>query len=348
MKLKTVLDILKEISYLRSLLKRYGASLENGRYHLFDSFRAMSLSGSKSKAEVYFGSAKSTPKKKRIAKVLNKIGYFKNNAKTTAEYEAFYSANNYDKLREIKLFSFKRGKILTLCTSGHEADKQLQQYLTFSTAYNMPKVEKKDKYQNSFEISMIEVNPIPSDLDALKTILECTTRFNLSTDNLKRKTAKSLIEFSYKNQEINDLLNSIAKKISPSLLEYEIPLCIQHGDLSKDNLMYGRADERLGFWWIDWEHVGERIFLYDLFFYIINSVMYFDDKAFNCYMNGDLDDALKSAFLHFGVSFSLANKKDWLLIFMIVFLKERVCDFSRIEALRMYCKFVEEHFGEEK
>lgn len=143
MKLKTVIDIIQEISYLHSILKRYGGSLEKGRYHLFNSFCAMSLQESKDKAAIYFGKAKSSSGKTRAAGVLNKIGYFKNNRRTTAEYEAFYSANNFDKIREIKLFSFKRGKILTLCTSGFEAEKQFEQFNRFSSVYNMPSVEKK-------------------------------------------------------------------------------------------------------------------------------------------------------------------------------------------------------------
>ena len=348
MKLKAVADIIREISYLRSIIKRYGGSLENGRYHLFDSFRAMSVIESGERAFAYFGRAKAGPKKVRVARALNKIGYFKNKTKTTAEYEALYSANNYDKVREVKLFSFKRGKILTLCTGQSEAEKQLSQYEALSHAYDMPRVEKKERYENSFEISMIDLKPIPSDLDALKTILECTVKFNPSTENLDRTPAKKLIEFSYENGETNTMLKSIAERIDPSVLEREIPLCMQHGDLSKDNLMYGTADEKTGFWWIDWEHAEERVFFYDLFFYIINSAIYYDTKAFDCYIKGEADDALKKAFAHFGLQYSPENKKDWLFVFMIVFLKERVCDLGRTEALKTYCRFIQERFGERK
>lgn len=347
-KIKAMVDIINQISYLRSILKRYGGSLENGRYQLFNNFRAMSLIDFKDKAAVYFGREKSTPKKMAIARALNKIGYYQNKGKTTAEYQAVYSANNFDKVREIKLFSFKKRKILTLCTSPTEAEKQILQYNTLSHAYNMPKVEKKDRYPDSFEISMIDVKSIPSDFDALKTILDCTVKFNPSTVDLNKKPVKELIHFSYENQEMNAMLKSIADKIDPAVLECELPLCIQHGDLSKDNLIYGEADGRTDFWWIDWEHVEERVFFYDFFFYIINSAIYFDTKAFECYINGDLDDALKSAFEYFGLSFSPENKKDWLLAYMVVFLKERICDLGCTEALIMYHRFVEQHFGERK
>lgn len=345
----TLLSVLKEITYLRSIIKCYGGSLEQGRYHLFDNFRSMCLVGSKDKAAIYFDREKSTPKKVSIVKKLNKLGYYKNsNKKTTAEYEAFYSANNFDRIREVKLFSFKRGKILTLCTSQNEAEKQLSQYNTFSSAYNMPKVAGKDRYPNSFEISMIDIKPLPNDLEALSTILDCTEKYNPSIDGLERKSAKELIDFSYENQEMNSLLKLIADKINPNVLEYEIPLCMQHGDISKDNLIYGEADGKTGFWWIDWEHVDKRTFFYDFFFYIINSAMYFDTKSLDCYMNGDADNVLQKTFSHFGLEFTPESRKDWLLVFMIEFLKERVCDFGRVEALKKYCEFVEEHFGEIK
>ena len=179
MKLRSVLDILKETAYLRSIIKRYGDSLVQGRYYLFDSFRAMSVTEAIPQASVYFERGKSSPRKASIAKKLNRLGYYKNtNKNTTAEYEAFYSANNFDKIREVKLFSFERRKILTLCISHSKAEDQLQQYEALSLSYNMPRMERKNRYQNSFEISMVDIKPLPSDKKALETILDCTIRHN--------------------------------------------------------------------------------------------------------------------------------------------------------------------------
>jgi hypothetical protein len=159
-------------------------------------------------------------------------------------------------------------------------------------------------------------------------------------EELKKKSVRELISFSYGDGEMDRLLAELASQISESALNTELPLCVQHGDLSKDNLMYGESDGKVDFWWIDWEHAGERVFFYDYFFYIINSAMFFDTKAYMCYASGDADKALGSFFARFGVEFAPEKKRDYFLIFAIVFLKERVCDRGFIEAMRKYCDFI--------
>ncbi len=341
MKIRSVINLAKEIFYLRSLITRYGDSLARGRYWLFDNFRSLALDEQRADAVAFWGNGGSSENRKRIIKWLNLSGCFCNHKKnTTAEYEAIYSANNYDKVREIKLFSFKKKKILTVCTSETEAKAQLKLYNELSLAFCMPKVVKSGKYPGALEVSMVDKRPFPGDSDALNAILRSVENFQISTGSLKRETVKNLIAYSYEDAEIQTILRSIVDSISPAVLHCQIPLCVQHGDLSKDNLIYGEAEGKIDFWWIDWEHMGERPFFYDYFFYIVNSAVYFDTKALDYYMSEAADVALVQSFSHFGFDFSPKNKKDYLLIFMIVFLKERVCAYGRIEAMRMYQNFI--------
>lgn len=55
-----------------------------------------------------------------------------------------------------------------------------------------------------------------------------------------------------------------------------------------------------------------------------------------------MDDVLSTLFSHFGLDYSSKYRKDYFLIFAIVFLKERVCDNNQISALREYYKFLED------
>ena len=345
MKIKGVVEIIKEIRYLRSIIKKYGDSLARGKYYLFDSFRALSLNSleSKAAADAYFGRAKSTNRKRQVAKVLNKYGFFCNRSKaSTSEYEALYSANNFDKKREVKLFSFKNKKILTLCTSKEEFEKQILNYNVLKYAYNMPRVEAQSKYPDSYEISMVCLEALPGDKEALNNIVDSTLAFNPDSSKLSRVRVEELLDFTYGDVGIQDSLKSISSKISGDFLKTEIPLCLQHGDLSKDNLIYGESDGKTSFWWIDWEHIENRPFFYDYFFYITNSAVYFDKKALCCYMSGDCDSMLVEFFSHFGLQYKKESKVDYLLVFFTVFLKERVCAFERKTALEMYCRFINE------
>jgi len=346
MKIRSAWNILREIRYMRSVIKCYSDRLAAGKYIVLDGFRAMALNDEETLrcARYYFTKPGVNHRMASIAARLNKSGYYVNkNKKSNAEYEAVYTANNYDKDREIKLFSFKRNKILTVCTSSNEMEKQIAQYESFGSAYSMPGVKKSESYPNSFEISMIALETFPGDYAALHTISRSTVGFNPEPDGLKREKAEALIKHSYDSEEIISLLNTLSSQIDESVLKLEIPLCIQHGDLSKDNLLYGNVDGKSDFWWIDWEHAGERAFFYDYFFYIINSALYYDTKSYDLYMSGGVDENLKNFFLHFGLTFEPEKRRDYFILFAIVFLKERVCDFGRVAALKTYCEFIETH-----
>lgn len=349
MKVKTVLSLLKQIKYLKSVIRHCGGSLVSGKYILFDGFRSMALDDSEilECAKKYFNKPGIDSNKAKCAALLNKISYFKNrNRNSTAEFEAFYTSNNYDKIREIKLFSFKRNKILTICTGSEEFEKQFYQYNTFGKYYNMPRICKVNKYPNSFEISMVNLITSPNESESLKTIVESTINAKgLNYDKCDFIHGYDLINVTYEDNRINDILQKIINKIDQNLLKLSIPVCIQHGDLSKDNLIYGNSEGKIQYWFIDWEHAEKRLFFYDYFFYIVNSAMYYNDDALQYYMNGYGDIVLKQFFECFGLSFHPEHRNDYFLLFMLSFLKERICDKGNIIALNKYYDFINTTLG---
>ena len=348
MRIKTILDLFGEARYMRSIIKRYGDSLARGKYYMFSNFRSMSLDKPEVRAVAnkYFIKGKIPARTAKVANALNKSGYFRNkNKNSTEEYVALYSANNYDKVREIKLFSFDSQKILTICVSNADMQKQLDEYRLFGISYSMPSVRKSDKYPNALEISMVELNAFPGDVNALSAIAVSTQNFNPDIDKLRKQSAKDVIAFKYDNDEMNLLMGEILSFVSSGVLNIDIPLCIQHGDLSKDNLIYGVSDGKLDFWWIDWEHARERVFYYDYYFYIINSAMYYDTRALECYMNGECDEMMCKYFSHFGLVFEPDKRRDYLLIATVAFLKERVCDRGNVIALKLYCDFLKKQLA---
>lgn len=344
MKIRSVLSVYKEIRYLKSIIKTYGDSLAQGNYHLFGCFRSMSLEDAEimALASPYIEKQALSNIKASIACKLNRIHFFKNK-KTNGKYEAFYSANNFDKKREVKLFSFKEKKILTICTAPQEAEKQLWQFQAFSKQYPMPFVKASDTYPCAYEISMVDLQAFPGDVIALGAIAECGMKaIALQDAELQKASARELIAHSYENTEMNEMLAELISHINDDLLAENIPLCLQHGDLSKDNLIYGDADGKRDFWWIDWEHVAKRPFFYDYFFYILNSAIYFDNKALQSYMRGEGDASLSAFFAAYGLTYDFHKKKDYFLLFAIVFLKERICDRGNIHALKMYFDFLKQ------
>ena len=270
------------------------------------------------------------------------IYFFKNkNKRSTEDYEAVYIANNHDEIREIKLFSFIRRKILTVCTSSAEMDKQICQYNDFGKAYNMPRVTRSDKYDNSFEISMVTATSFQDETLALSNIAQSTMAYNPSLEMLKIESAEKVMSLSYENEEVNVYMKKIADKISCVVSKMQVPHCMQHGDLSKNNLLYGECDGRIGFWWIDWEHAEERPFFYDCFFYIVHSAFYGNRDAFKCYIKGGADAIFEEFFEHFGLKYEKQYRFEYLMLYFMYFLNERVCFVSGLPTIKKYYELIE-------
>lgn len=343
MRVKNVFKILKEIKYLRSVLKQYSDRMVKGEYLLLKNFRTISLKNENALdfSKLYFKKPNESARMGQIAQKFNSLKTFVNkNKKTTEEYDIIYTSNNNNKIREVKLFSSKQKKMLVICVSEEEKQKQIKQYERFHSAYNMPLVKDIGYYENAFEISLISIKEFPEERKALKSICDSTVLATSSPEKCKKVSAEEITDFSYSAEE-NELLEGIRSKISKDALLEELPFSVQHGDISKENLLYGEADGKTDFWWIDWEHARERVFFYDLFFYMINSAYYYNDEALRLYLSGEMDEILKAFFNHFGVKFNSEKRKDYLLIYMMVFLKERVCAFGRVSALREYVEFLE-------
>lgn len=343
MQIRMLLKIWHEANYMKAALKRYSGSLACGKYHQHNSFHAFSLDEpeTRAKACLYFDKSNAWKRIVSVTSFLNRIGYYSNkNKRSTGEYEGFYVANNYDKVRETKLFSFKNKKILTICTSSSEAEKQIEQYRALGSAYNMPRVERSDKYENAFEISMIDLKVVDHDILALKNICSSTIANNPVINDLHTVRVQDVIAFSF-DEEMDSYMKKIADQIDPSIRDMQIPFCVQHGDLSKENLIYGECEGKTDFWWIDWEHMKERVFFYDYFFYILNSALYEDFGPFACYIHDDSNEMLASFFAHFGLAFDASKKLDYFLVYAIDFLKERVCLKSGLPMVERYYNLIE-------
>lgn len=341
----TVIKLIQQAKYMKMAMKRYKNFLLPGRYWLYDSLRAICLEDPQfqEKAKNYFHPMSDySPRKAQIAKLLNKIHYFCNHLRAPhGQYQAIYVANNYDKIRETKLFSFTQNKILIICTCAQDMNRQLQDYAMFGDAYKMPKIRQYDELKNALEVSMIDRREFPGDAVALSAIAEATVAYNSHpTSSLLYKPVKEYIAFFYEDERIQSLMMELADGLNDDILNDQLPLCMQHGDLSKDNLIYGECDQEKAFWWIDWEHAGERIFFYDYFFYILNSMRYGDPGAYTCYINGGNDDVLKTYFSHFGLVFDPDKRWDYFMVYTICFLKERVCDKGYSHALERYCSLI--------
>ncbi len=70
------------------------------------------------------------------------------------------------------------------------------------------------------------------------------------------------------------------------------------------------------------------------------AVYYFDTEALELYFNGQCDDHLKELFKEFNLTYNSRCRKDYFIIFLLDFLKERVCNLDGVQALKKYYDFI--------
>ena len=64
-------------------------------------------------------------------------------------------------------------------------------------------------------------------------------------------------------------------------------------------------------------------------------------KAFRCYVDGEADEELINLFAFFGLEYDKRKRIDYLLVFSVLFLKERVSSSAVLPALVAYCDLIE-------
>lgn len=341
--IKTFFHIYPKIKYLKKVFKKYKKSLAFGNYYLYPCLRATTLKQDDftKEADKYFNNMPFQQNYQFAVNFINKFGCLKNKESCNSEYQAIYIANNSDVDREVKLFSFTKKKILTICKSAEEQNKQIELYSALHKSYHLPAVAICDTYDYSYTIDMVQMLPSEDNKSAILEIAECTKKFNKS--NAKKQT-REILKYSYQDNRFQTVLNKIVKNISNQVLDASITICPQHGDLSSENLIYGKSNGRTGYWWIDWEHIKDRVFYYDIFFYIQHSAFYFNNKSIlQEFLCGEYDLILNDLFSHFGHTYIPERRKEYFCVFLIAFFSERLCDKGYYEALINYYDFMDKN-----
>ena len=340
--MKGLVLFLKQMLFVFRTFRRYGHLLRGGHYRLYPSRRAIVHCNSKSieRADSYFSGPTGDRKLLFAVRLFNALGILCNRG-SKGEYEAVYIANNYDPVRETKLFSFEQNKVLVFCVSPEAKEEAWSAYNQLNAFFSMP-IMREMTWPNAYEVSLIRCLPRANDYCALENIAMSTTAFVKGGNaTLSQRLLRNLLECHSDNAEEQAIIEEISAYISNEILDADIPLCMQHGDLSRDNLMYGSADGKETFWWIDWEHLAERPFAYDMFFYMLNSAVCSGNVgAAREFAAGQYDDILSDFFRTFGITYNKEDRQSWFMAFSMIILKERVLNRGYLNALKKYRNFL--------
>lgn len=107
-----------------------------------------------------------------------------------------------------------------------------------------------------------------------------------------------------------------------SILQYlkVAPKALTHGDMWPSNVLY----DGTCYYHLDFEYVGNRIFFYDLYYYMFNDMFVLKNTfLFRNYLDGDYDEKLVAFFNSYGMSYFDYPREFYLLVTMYFIFLER-------------------------
>jgi hypothetical protein len=237
-------------------------------------------------------------------------------------------SNSDKKNFDVKFFDLNSNIVLTKYSKSKDLIKKITNYNLFSKFFKIPKIieynfndriciekyidtmPKKQWTRNDYKII---INKIFEDY------IQYFNNFQLKNDYFRVEDALCEIK---KYEKKLDSLCFISQKLY-SLKNLDIPQVNQHGDLWLYNILFDKNKKNI--YYIDWEHSNIYCFFYDIFWWIINEVVYEKNHEFlNNYLDGKFDKQFYSLFLAFDKKYNINMRKTYLYLFVAELFLKRI------------------------
>ena len=333
MKIVTLFRLFKKYRFYNGIFKNCKNELKNGKYFMYPDMRTICL---KSDVPFYdeFFKKNSDAGGVSLNRLFNVCGGRVGKRHKDKHYSALYIANNNDPKREVKLFDRDNGLVKIVCVDRTSFQNALALRGKLGNSFDLVPLVESFEESNTIIEKMVFASKRPEESVALRTIADSVSR-----QPVRNKVRVSeIIEKTGKWYSQYPELETVVERVGV-LKDCEIATCVQHGDLSSDNLIFGRVDKNEGFYWIDWEHVGERPFFYDYYFYILNSaIQHGNTQPYEAYLR---DPSMTAAlFDSFECAYDDELQEAWFLLFFLVFFSERLLPVGSAAAFRKYYDFI--------
>ncbi len=231
---------------------------------------------------------------------------------------------------DVKIFDVKRKMILTSFRTDESYQKRRRANDYFSAYFPIPTILK----HNDVELFTIEqmVDFFPYDNLQNKDYLRIADKiFSLYTayyQNIHDSSAYNTTKpSSFSDYNILHPINRanvecIRAAIDASLLNIELPVVYQHGDLSLQNILFANNDK---IYIIDWEHASSFSFLYDVMWFWQNEAINRDNYyMIEHYLSGGCDAYMAKLFSCFKMKYLPGHRLSYFLIMLTELIWNRV------------------------
>lgn len=265
--------------------------------------------------------------------------FVKTNNKTKDSFQlngTFLLMSNKQKGEEnyggYKIFDFYNKKILTRHVSQSNYYKNIKNYKTFNSHFRIPSIT---HYCSANYVTMEEmVDFIPRNklkernFDKIVDYIfnSYCDYFEMRVKASQYNTAKAadfLTDYQLNlNSDAVFITNKLKKYIERNSLNRNIPILLQHGDLSLSNILLAKNKKC---YIIDWEHANSYSFLYDIMWAWQNEAINRNNYYFlKEYYSGKYDKNLQRIFNIFNLSYDDNLRHVYLNIVIAELLYKRI------------------------
>lgn len=216
--------------------------------------------------------------------------------------------------KELKFFNFRGRSILTFYSDKARYNQIVNKRIEWAHSFLVPQFEADRENCTIFESLLVPVDLPYEDYLEMVCRDECITA-NQARASECNLTAKDIDVF-LKYIERDDITSDVVRFMNSN----EYKCSITHGDLWRSNLIW--ADKQL--YYVDFEHVGERVFFYDIMMFLFSEFFLLDNKdAIYKYVNGEFDGYISLVFQKAKVNFNASKRLTYFYVFLSVFYYER-------------------------
>ncbi|MDW7670544.1 MAG: phosphotransferase [Bacillota bacterium] len=232
---------------------------------------------------------------------------------------------------EIRIFNFEAKKVLSVYKNDIRWMKHLENYHYFNRYFKMPEITSHDDEAKTSVEEMILHKPqrewTKDDkykvMDEIFGLYKRYFRICIQEGKVGTMTLKHMLESLKKDPVLDEFGFLLERKLPPNWDMMELPFVKQHGDIWRNNVLLKDDDEKIFF--IDWEHAGEYVFLFDLFKWIdLEAVFNNNSLHLKEYLRGGYDKEFIELFSLFGLDFEKKYRTGYYCAYFIDHLYKRV------------------------
>ena len=321
----SLLGKIKFLSLRKKVLKKHSEYLKNGNYVGDSRAKSFCLASNERAINFCKNNLKRKYKKDLIGRVLLNKKIRSKNKLFSGELIVLGNSTVNDMPSSVKIFDFSKSAVLTVYHDDNKFNLDHNARLQFEKELPLVPLIQVDTERKFIEEEMIFSKPISS-LEGkeyekiFNKIMGCYQNYFNSNATEKAVSVGDMISDS-KDGGLDSKLESALLSSLIKISDQKIPVRRLHGDFTFDNILIKENE----IYFIDFEHFGDYVFFYDVFWLMQNEYVYAKNKTLlSGYFAGKFDKEFDKLFKSVNLTFNPELREQYYCIFVLETFNKRI------------------------